>query len=331
MRRTGSFFILFAFVLATFACGEGGANTSSKAPAEQSVTIESLADSDAAEPAKTTTANTAIALSPTGNAKRPTAEKISLEQGRNSMIDTAPTDRKIIRNAELSLETDSPEQTQQSITSIAENNGGFVVESQQSSSDVRSSTRDIVSMSVRVPAQKFGDVLDQIRRTSKRVVFETVKGDDVTEEFIDVEARLKAKKALEQQFVEIMKRANSVQDALNVQSELAGVRAEIEKIEGRKRFLENQANLSTIKMKLQSPVAFAASSSGFSEKLGQSFGTGFDFALNIVLGLVTFVIAVLPFALFIGLPGFLIIRYLIRRQSKPRSVGDIVREEIVSN
>ena len=55
----------------------------------------------------------------------------------------------------------------------------------------------------------------------------------VSEEFIDIEARLKAKRSLEAQFLEIMKRANSVEDALNVQRQLAEVRAEIEKIEGR--------------------------------------------------------------------------------------------------
>ena len=75
------------------------------------------------------------------------------------------------------------------------------------------------------------------------VIQKTVKGEDVTEEFIDIEARLKAKRALEQQFVEIMKRANSVNDALNVERQLSDVRGEIEKIEGRKRFLENRARL----------------------------------------------------------------------------------------
>jgi hypothetical protein len=88
------------------------------------------------------------------------------------------------------------------------------------------------------------------------VIVESVKGEDVTEEFIDIEARLKTQKALEAQFLEIMKRSNSVEDALNVQTEIARVRGEIEKIEGRKRFLESQASLSTIKIKLQTPAVF---------------------------------------------------------------------------
>ena len=259
------------------------------------------------------------------------SQTISLDQPQASQINTAPTDRKIVRNAELNLEADSPEQAQQKITTIAESKGGFVVESQQSSSDTKVTTRDIVTMTVRVPAEKFTEALDEIRKTSSRVIVETVKGEDVTEEFIDIEARLKAQKALEQQFVEIMKRANSVDDALSVQRQLAEVRGDIEKIEGRKHFLENQASLSTIKIRLQTPAVFSASGTGFFYRLTESFRAGFDFALNFILGLVTFLIASLPFALFIGLPIYLVVRYVIRKQKKDRSVREIIQEEIETN
>lgn len=256
------------------------------------------------------------------------AQKISLEQTTASQINTAPTDRKIIRNAELNLEAENPEQAQQQITAIAELKGGFVVESQQSSSDIKSTTRDTVVMTVRVPAEKFGETLEEIRKTASRVVAENVKGQDVTEEFIDIEAQLKAKKALEQQFMEIMKRANTVDDALSVQSQLANVRGEIEKIEGRKRFLENQASLSTIKIRLQTAKVFAASSEGFGDRVAESFSRGFDIALNFVLGLVTFVIGALPFALFIGVPGYFLARSIMRRRNRPMSVSEIAEEEI---
>ena len=89
-----------------------------------------------------------------------------------------------------------------------------------------------------------------------------------------------------------------------VQRELAEVRGEIEKIQGHRRFLENQASLSSIKVRLQTPAAFSASSTGFFYRLTQSFAAGFDFAINFVLGLVTFVIAILPFALLSAYPYF---------------------------
>ena len=85
-----------------------------------------------------------------------------------------------------------------------------------------------------------------------------ISGQDVSEEYLDLEARLRTKKALEAQFLEIMKQARKVQDALDVQSQLADVRTEIERLEGRRRFLENQAALSTITTTLQMPQPIIA-------------------------------------------------------------------------
>lgn len=254
----------------------------------------------------------------------------TLAQTAASTIDTRPTDRKVIRNADLDLEAENPEDAQRKITSIAETRGGFVVESQQSSSEVTATIRDIVTITVRVPADKFSETLADIRNVSTRVVLESVKGQDVTEEFIDIQAQVKAKKALEAQFMEIMKRANTVEDALDVQRQLAEVRGEIERIEGRMRFLENQSSLSTIKIRIQTPKVFAQSSVGFGGRLAESFSSGADVAVSFILGLVTFVVAMLPLGLFVGLPTFVFIRYVWRRQSRPQSVIDLAEDELKS-
>ena len=259
---------------------------------------------------------------------QPTAQQVSLDQAANSQTQPVVIERKIIRNADLQLEANSPEETQQKVTAIAESKGGFVIESTQSSSDVKVSTRDVVSMTVRVPAEKFNEALGEIRQSGNRTLVETVKGQDVTEEFVDIEARLKAKRALEEQFIEIMKRSNSVADALNVQIELSNVRGEIEQIEGRKRFLENQTSLSTIKIRIQTPAAFSASSSGFLYQMQQAMSSGFSFALNFILVLITLFIGLLPFLIFIVLPVYLLIRYLLRRNQKRKLASEIAKEEI---
>lgn len=255
-------------------------------------------------------------------------QKTSLAQARTAQEAPLTIERKVIRNADLQLETESPEDAQRQITTIAETKGGFVVESQQSSSDNQAKKRDTVAMTIRVPADRFNDALNEIRSVADSVIVETVKGEDVTEEFIDVEARIKTQKALEAQYMEIMKRANTVEDALYVQSELASVRGEIEKVEGRKRYLENQSSLSTIRVKLQTPAAFTASSSKFSGRFAESFGSGLDVALNFVLGLITFIVGALPFAVVFGIPGFLIARYVWRKQKRPMTVQEIAEEEI---
>lgn len=256
------------------------------------------------------------------------AAQFSLANTTAAQTEIAPSDRKIVRNAELNLEAAAPEDSQQKITAIAESKGGFVVESQQSTSDVKVSTRDVVTMTVRVPSAKFSETLEEIRKTVSRVIVETQKGEDVTEEFVDIEARLRAQKALEQQFVEIMKRANTVEDALKVQGQLGTVRTEIERIEGRKRFLENQASFSTIKIRIQTSAALSTTPTGFVYRLSESLTAGIDFALTFILGLLTLLIAILPFAVFIVLPLYLIIRYVIRKRGQPESVSSIAKDEI---
>lgn len=307
----------------------GSATLNSNRPISQSEYANAPAfASDMKTGSSNAAANSSVTASRQPRSVRNVVQKTSLAQAQ--IVQEAPLtiERKVIRNAELQLETETPEDAQRKITSITESKGGYVVESNQSTSDLQIKKRDTVSMTLRVPADRFSSALDEIRLTADTVVLETVKGEDVTEEFIDVEARLKTQKALEQQYIEIMKRASSVEDALYVQSELAEVRGEIEKVEGRKRYLENQSSLSTIKVKLQTPAAISASSEGFDSKLSESFGKGLDVALNFILGLVTLVVGALPFALFIGLPGFLIARHFWRKQKRPMSVTEIAKEEI---
>ena len=256
------------------------------------------------------------------------AAQVSLNQAEQTQTAPVTVERKIIRNADLQLEASAPEESQAKITQISESKGGFVVESTQSSSDAKATRRDTVTMKVRVPSAKFDEALGEIRQAASRVIVESVKGQDVTEAFIDIEARLRTQKALENQFLEIMKRSNSVADALNVQTEIAKVRGEIEKIEGRKRFLESQASLSTIEIKLQTPTAFSANAPGFFNRLGEALGNGFDAALGFILIFVTALIALLPFLLLIVLPIYLVIRYFLRKNRKRKTADEIAREEI---
>src|SRR5204862_419845 len=142
--------------------------------------------------------------------------------------------------------------------------GGFVVnsESRRNDGNLQTAPKTTITIVARVPASKFIQAVEEIQQTGSRVVHSKETGQDVTEEFIDLEAHIRAKRALELQFLEIMKRAQKVSDALEVQTQLAEVRGEIEQMEGRRRFLENQAALSTITVTLQTPTPIVAATTG---------------------------------------------------------------------
>lgn len=243
----------------------------------------------------------------------------SLDQADATNAGNQAIERKIIRNANLTVEVISPTESQRKIVSIAESHQGFVVTSEatQSSSDDKSKPEITVNLVVRVPAMQFNQVMEQIRAVGIRVTQEKVTGQDVTEEFIDLEARIKNQKALEAQFIEIMKRAGKVADALEVQKELADVRTEIEKLEGRRRFLENQASLSTITVTLQPPTQIV-NAAGFWFSIKSAFSDGFDVALAIILFLIRAIIALLPIVILIILPAALIARFIVRRVLRSR-------------
>lgn len=257
------------------------------------------------------------------------AKQVSLNEADAANRASQAVERKIIRNANLTIEVPSPADSQRRISSIAESHQGFVVTSEatQRTTDDASKPAITVSLVVRVPAAQFNQTMDEIRAVGARIIQEKITGQDVTEEFMDLEAQIKNQKALEAQFLEIMKRAVKVEEALNVQTELANVRTQIEKLEGRRRFLENQTSLSTITVLLQSPTQIV-NAAGFWYSIRSAFADGVDAAAAILLFLIRAVIALLPIIIFIFLPIALILRFIfkrLKRKSLARKSEEAVR------
>ena len=244
------------------------------------------------------------------------ASTVSLASIGTVYAESEAIDRKIIRNGELVIETESPNEGLRKITVAAESHGGFVVTSEfkQNPAAPGAKPNQTVTVVARVPSSSFSATLEQIRGVGDRVVQEKISGQDVSEEYLDVQARLRNKKALEGQFLDIMKQARKVEDALEVQSQLADVRTDIERLEGRRRFLENQSALSTITTTLQMPQPIiAASASGFGSTIKRAFGDAVDVAASILLFVIQAVIVMIPVAFFFGLPAWVLWRSLRRR------------------
>jgi len=243
----------------------------------------------------------------------PEAESDKKEAEPDSKV---PTKRMIVRNADLGLESAAPRDAQKKIGEIAESLEGYIVLSSTSNSSDSLDSAGQHRIVIRVPAEKFTQAVNDIKKTADRVVRESVSGKDITEQFVDIQARLKTKKALEERFLEIMKQAKTVQNALNVQRELAKVRSEIEVIEGRKRLLESQASLSKITVNIGPPNTISTSSSGFWYQLKDAVSDGIEGALTVVLFLVRMFLILLPLLLIIVLPLYLVFIYAKKKYKK---------------
>lgn len=248
-------------------------------------------------------------------------EKVSLNDVDKAESTAEAADRKIIRNADITIEVPSTTDAQHQVTSIAESHGGFVVTSeakQRESNDPAQRILDI-KLVVRVPSNQFGSAFDEIKKLAGNTPAEQVTSQDVTEDFIDLEARIKTQKALEVQFLEIMRQAHKIEDALEVQRQIAEVRTEIEKLEGRKRFLENRSSLSTINVNIQTPKpVITVTQTGFGHSLREAVSDSVTLASDMVLFFARFVIMMVPVLVFVFLPLGVAIRYLIRRAKRVR-------------
>lgn len=159
------------------------------------------------------------------------------------------TQRKIVKNGLLSILVNKIEDSISSIRLLANNLGGFVNSSQvyESSGGIKSG-----NIVIRVPADKFEDAMAAVKKSAVKVEREDINAQDVTEQFVDLEARLRNFKAQETQYLEIMKKASTVDDILQVEQRLGDVRGQIEQIQGQLQFLSRQVDMSTITVSVMS-------------------------------------------------------------------------------
>jgi hypothetical protein len=220
-------------------------------------------------------------------------------------------ERRIIRKAEVSLESDSPDTIQAAVTSLAAARGGFVVgaDTTRSRSEDGAETID-TTVTFRVPASQFDATLGALHALGKRVASEKVTGEDVTEEYVDLEARIRARRALEDQYMTILKEAKTIPDILAVEQKLGDVRSEIERAEGRRRFLENQSDLSTFTVHVAKHIAASEDDGpGFGKSVKAAARDSVAVSIAIVNGLIRALGVLVPLAVIIFLPIYLVIRW----------------------
>ena len=163
-----------------------------------------------------------------------------------------PPDRYLIRNASLELEAQDAEAASQQLQETVRAAGGYV-----SGLDKRVDGlgRPSVNLTLRVPADKLDGSLDTIR-TLGRIIHEQVTTEDVTEEYVDLDARLRNLKKAEERLLEHLSKAILIDSTLKVEQELTRVREQIERFEGRFRFLGHRVRYSTIQIVIsQKPKA----------------------------------------------------------------------------
>lgn len=179
-----------------------------------------------------------------------------------SVESSAPAlEQRVIKTGSVDMSSNNVTVTATAVSSLALTQGGFV-QSSSTSDDAVGNTSAFIT--IRVPVEVFEATITDIKALGVHIYSESASGDDVTEQYSDINARLGAAKAQEEQYLVILKSAVSVGDVLAVQEHLAQVRSDIESLQGQMNYLSNRTSLATINVTVsEEPTAGIASNTKF--------------------------------------------------------------------
>ncbi len=227
--------------------------------------------------------------------------------------------RVIIYTGNISLVVKDTREAVQAITNLASEQGGYV----SNANVYQYNEVPRGSITIRVPAENYGDTLAKLRALAVRVESENTSTQDVTEEFTDLEARktnLEFTETALQQLLEERQRVGKTSDILEVYRELTNIRGQIEQIEGRMRYLANQAALSTVTIELTPDVLYQPVSvagwepQGVAKEAVQALVAALQGLVNLLIWVVILVLPLLIIALIPVVILILIIRWWVKRR-----------------
>ncbi|MFJ8070179.1 DUF4349 domain-containing protein [Peribacillus sp. NPDC096447] len=225
-------------------------------------------------------------------------------------------ERKVIHQAQLELKVKNLEKAQIKIENKVAEYGGYVVES-----NVYREDEELVegTITVRVPEAHFQDFLADSEGEASEVVGRNVTGQDVTEQYVDLKARLKSKRAVEERLLAFMKDAEKTEDLLKISSDLAVVQEEIEQLTGQMKYLENQTSYSTVTITLSQDGIVVPGIDNKElntwERTKKQLATSANLLLKAGSGIIVFIIGNLPILIILGGAGAAV-HWVIKRRGK---------------
>ena len=216
----------------------------------------------------------------------PQAESASSDAVTNSTqpIPTQHVDtnvqRMLTKEGNLSWETSNVDKTHASIVAQAKKSNAYI----SSDNRFRDEYQMTNKMSIRIPSNQFDNFISSMENDVNNFDEKRIEVIDVTEEYIDVSARMKTKKELELHYYDLLKQTKNVTEILQVEEQLNIVRSEIESAEGRLKYLKDKVNMSTIHLSFYETTSAPV---GFFGQIGKSFVAGWKGMLYFILGLIT--------------------------------------------
>ena len=162
----------------------------------------------------------------------------------------AVSDRDLILTASVQMRSDDPWQTADAARAIATGLGGGVLGMSQSLSN----ERRMANLVIRVPADRFDDAIAALKRLNAEVLSSNVDAKDVTDQLVDLDARLVALRAGEQRYLQLYASAKTVDEMLKVEASLSQIRQQIEQLAAQQKSTKDRVAFSSITLSVQPRV-----------------------------------------------------------------------------
>jgi hypothetical protein len=190
---------------------------------------------------------------------------------------------KIIKTGNLNISVDNYKTARSAVEKIV-NAGGAYISGENEQNSSYSISNEIV---IRVLNKNFDSLLNGLSGIGKEVNSKNISTEDVTAQFVDIQARLKTKKEVERRYLELLQKAVKISDILEIEEKARVLREEIESWEGQLKFLSDKVNYSTINLTIHQEFEYQPSDRpGFFNRLGNAFSGGWNGFITLLIGLV---------------------------------------------
>ena len=175
--------------------------------------------------------------------------EIADQSGDNVVLQN--TNRKIIKNADVRLLVEDTDVAIARTTQIVTDLGGYIVSSRTWYQDYYTNSLKYSTITIGVPVDQFERALQRFRDLAIRVLDENASGEDVTDQYVDLQSQLQNLEATRDRVQEFLKDAKTVDEALRINQQLSDIEGQIEQIKGRMNYLEDRSSFSTITVNLE--------------------------------------------------------------------------------
>lgn len=257
------------------------------------------------------------AVQPASGAKQ--SENILFDSGpeekdRQAAADLQGMDRKVARQISLVIIVPDLEKAVSQLEELVKGSGGYI----QNADMWQTNDRMMANLTMRVPVEKMEDLLPRIEGIG-RLERKNIAGKDVTEEYYDATARKSTLERQEKRLLELLNKAGTVKEMLEIENELSRVRGQVESLQARLKVLDNLTSLATISVELRVPKTVFTGETlkePFSQRIKAAWMRGVNGMTNSVEELVTLAVMLIPYIPLIAAAGYVFYRVWKKRQAK---------------